>query len=366
VTYTYPTTSNRLSSIATSGGGTRGLTYDAAGNVTGDNRSGRAFTYTYDSANRLASVSLGGVLQAEYKYNWLGQQVWRRLVPSNTIIHSVYGPDGNRIAEFNEATGALIREYVWFNGAPIAVIEGGVIYLVRSDRIGRPVFATTTSGTVVWRASYLPFGGVHVTTGAPIDARFPGQWFQTEAGLYQNWMRDYDPATGRYMQADPLGLVDGASVYGYARGNPGRWVDARGEATGLGYPGGPPCTCPPVPEHPKECSVDKNIEEARKHFDPHWFKRQVQNSGPWDYKQRGSQYQDFGNFNYGATGYAYGYGLVFPETVLRRMAGWAQVKSGTSRPEYHTPLGRYPYGDDPADQQQIENGMQYARCGCKE
>jgi RHS repeat-associated protein len=230
-TYTYPTTSNRLSSIATSGGGTRGLTYDAAGNVTSDNRSGQAFTYTYDSANRLASVSLGGVLQAEYKYNWLGQQVWRRLVPSNTIIHSVYGPDGNRIAEFNETTGALIREYVWFNGAPIAVIEGGVIYLVRSDWIGRPVFATTTSGTVVWRASYLPFGGVRVTTGAPIDARFPGQWFQAEAGLYQNWMRDYDPATGRYMQADPLGLVDGASVYGYARENPGRWVDPRGEAT---------------------------------------------------------------------------------------------------------------------------------------
>jgi RHS repeat-associated protein len=135
---------------------------------------------------------------------------------------------GWSIAEFNEATGALIREYVWFNGAPIAVIEGGVVYLVRSDWIGRPVFATTTSGTVVWRVSYLPFGGVHVTTGAPIDARFPGQWFQTEAGLYQNWMRDYDPATGRYLQADPLGLVDGASVYGYARQSPLRWTDPTG------------------------------------------------------------------------------------------------------------------------------------------
>ena len=44
-------------------------------------------------------------------------------------------------------------------------------------------------------------------------------------------MRDYDPATGRYLQADPLGLVDGASVYGYVRGNPGRWTDPRGEAT---------------------------------------------------------------------------------------------------------------------------------------
>ena len=42
-------------------------------------------------------------------------------------------------------------------------------------------------------------------------------------------MRDYDPTTGRYTQADPLGLVDGASVYGYALQNPGRYVDPRGE-----------------------------------------------------------------------------------------------------------------------------------------
>ena len=45
----------------------------------------------------------------------------------------------------------------------------------------------------------------------------------------QNWMRDYDPMTGRYIQADPLGLVDGASVYGYALQNPGRYIDPRGE-----------------------------------------------------------------------------------------------------------------------------------------
>ncbi len=42
-------------------------------------------------------------------------------------------------------------------------------------------------------------------------------------------MRDYDPTTGRYIQADPLGLVDGASVYGYALQNPGRYVDPTGE-----------------------------------------------------------------------------------------------------------------------------------------
>jgi filamentous hemagglutinin len=43
-------------------------------------------------------------------------------------------------------------------------------------------------------------------------------------------MRDYDPTTGRYIQADPLGLVDGASVYGYAIQSPMRWTDPTGEA----------------------------------------------------------------------------------------------------------------------------------------
>ena len=81
-----------------------------------------------------------------------------------------------------------------------------------ASHIARPVFATNASGVKVWSATYTPFGGVHISTGAPPTARFPGQWFQSESGLHQNWMRDYDPTTGRYLQADPLGLVDGAQV----------------------------------------------------------------------------------------------------------------------------------------------------------
>ncbi|SMR83555.1 RHS repeat-associated core domain-containing protein [Aliiroseovarius halocynthiae] len=126
-------------------------------------------------------------------------------------------------------------------GTPVAVIENGTLYFVRTDHIGRPVFATNSAGVSMWQASYLPFGGVHTTTGDPILLRFPGQWFQSESGLHQNWMRDYDPTTGRYLQADPLGLVDGASVYGYALQNPGRYIDPRGEqgiALGGGLGGG--------------------------------------------------------------------------------------------------------------------------------
>ena len=105
---------------------------------------------------------------------------------------------------------------------------GRQIYYVRTDHIGRPVFATNDLGVKVWEAAYLPFGGVHIATGG-IDLRFPGQWFQTESGLHQNWMRDYDPTTGRYIEADPLGLVPGPSLYGYAGQNPLYWTDPTGE-----------------------------------------------------------------------------------------------------------------------------------------
>ena len=157
-----------------------------------------------------------------------GRQVVRALSGGATI-HSVFDADGNRIAEYDQTSGALIREYVWFDGAAVAVIEGGVVYYLRSDHIGRPVFATNAAGVQVWSASYLPFGGVRTATGTPITLRFPGQWFQSESGLHQNWMRDYDPTTGRYLQADPLGLVDGASVYGYARQSPAMVTDPTGQ-----------------------------------------------------------------------------------------------------------------------------------------
>ena len=176
--YTYPAASNRLSGITLGAGGARGFTYDGAGNVVSDTRSGTAYGYTYNSAGRLSALSVGGVSTATYRYDAMGRQVTRTLVPSGVKIHSVFDAQGRRIGEYNEATGALIREYVWMDWDLVAVIEGGVVYLIRTDHIGRPSFATTLAGTKVWSAVYLPFGGVHVTTGAPIDARFPGQWFQ--------------------------------------------------------------------------------------------------------------------------------------------------------------------------------------------
>ena len=36
-----------------------------------------------------------------------------------------------------------------------------------------------------------------------LNLRFPGQYFAAESGLHYNSFRDYDPATGRYIESDP-------------------------------------------------------------------------------------------------------------------------------------------------------------------
>jgi RHS repeat-associated protein len=244
--YTYAAGTNRLMTVA----GSRSYSYYNDGNASAD---GTGWLFYYDFFGRQTQASLtnidGNVATVESAYNGLGQRVKKavRLRYNNhnepgmptytpwttTTTDFFYDDSGRLLGEYGSAAGSA-QETVWFNGQPVAVVQGGTVYYISADNLGTPRSIVRPSDNAqMWRWDSDPFGTTAptnptVTPFITYNLRLPGQYFDGITGLHYNGMRDYDPLTGRYVQGDPLGLGGGLSRYAYAVGNPASHIDPSG------------------------------------------------------------------------------------------------------------------------------------------
>jgi RHS repeat-associated protein len=249
-TYSVASSSNRLSS--TTGPLSRSYTYDAVGNTL----TSGATVHTYNHANRMKTSRLVGNGDTTYIYNALGQRVKKSGGVIASAVYFIYDEAGHLVGEY-DGSGNLIQETVWLGDIPVATLRpngGGVdVFYVHTDQLNTPRKVSRPSDNALrWRWDPTPFG-----EGAPdenpaslgafvYDLRFPGQHFDLESGFNYNYFRDYDPATGRYPQSDPIGLRGGLNTYSYVSGNPIMSIDPRGLAGTIPRVGPPGIIIPDV------------------------------------------------------------------------------------------------------------------------
>ncbi len=233
-TYSYSSGTNRLSGASWTdpmwGPLSWAMSYTATGNVSNLEIGGAYsnFTGTYNAANRLASVS-NVPLGWTNSYDAFGQRITKTQSGSGTPI--LYSYD-QRSSLLEEQESGLYTDYIYVNGRVIGLQEnngsGSVLYYVST---GTPHAATDSTGSLIWSYYHFPYGyedgfGSSITQ----NLRFPGMYSDDDPdGFTNNLQRDYYAPTGRYFEADPIGLAGGLNPYRYANDNPMKYIDRTGK-----------------------------------------------------------------------------------------------------------------------------------------
>ncbi|MCL4506710.1 MAG: hypothetical protein M1434_11110 [Chloroflexi bacterium] len=254
LTYSYTNALHKHAVTALSNGSL--FQYDANGNMTQRVEGGVTYTQTWDSDNRLASVTKGSQTTS-YFYDADGALV-RKVEPRGMTVYA--GADYEVFSATVVTTGIPITftrvhtlylpmafgappagacqstcQYYQFNGARVAVRTGGSVYWLHDDHLGSASATTDINGAKVSELRYTPYGETRYSFGSmPTDLRFTSQEEQAGIGLYNYGARFYDPQIGRFLSADSIvprpGDPQSLNRYSYVRNSPLVRIDSSGHA----------------------------------------------------------------------------------------------------------------------------------------
>ncbi|MEQ4300057.1 RHS repeat-associated core domain-containing protein [Plantactinospora sp. B6F1] len=231
--YTYPAagtaqphTVRTVNRTGPGGPGTDSYSYDAVGNTTA--RPGQVLSW--DAEGHLASVTAGNAVTS-FVYDADGNRLLRR-DPGGATLYL----DGMEL-RLDSATDAVTgtRSYR-FGGEPVAVRTPAGLAWVATDLHGTAELAVDATSLAVTVRRHLPFGESRgaIPAAWPDERGFVGGQRDPSVGLTHLGAREYDPAIGRFISADPVTDVEDPQQlqgYAYAENNPTSFSDPDGRKT---------------------------------------------------------------------------------------------------------------------------------------
>jgi RHS repeat-associated protein len=208
---------NRLTARVAAGA-TISPTWDANGSLASDGTN----TYSWDARNRLTSIgSLGS-----FSYDAFGRR--RTATLSGTATSYLY--DGWDVVQ-EQQSGSPSANLLTGLGTDerLSRTAGGTTSTYLTDLLGSTMGLASGSPAAVATSYGYDAGGNSTVTGTSNTNSYQFAGRENDGtGLVAMRNRYYNPAWGRFVSEDPIGLQGGPNLYAYAGNNPINFTDPRG------------------------------------------------------------------------------------------------------------------------------------------
>ena len=252
-------------------GGTRyAYTYDTAGNLITKTDGGTSHSYTYGNgawrdlltAYDGKSITYSGGNPTKYyngsTFTWTQGRKLATAKVGNTNISYTYDMAGVRSSK---TVGSTTYKYTTLSGLvtrqtggnatidfvydesnqPLAMKYNGKVYYYVLNAQGDVVRIVDGSRNVVASYSYDPWGKLLSSSGTLANVnplRYRGYYYDSETGFYYLQSRYYDPAIGRFINADSYASTDATgllstNMFAYCENDPVNRSDPDGEVAHL-------------------------------------------------------------------------------------------------------------------------------------
>ena len=184
------------------------------------------FTTRFFVVNYQAGIKLNNLQVIvdgnEAKYDFTGQE--------DTFVINQATTSTSELSQVQESNSPI--SYIYSNQRLAKIQDNQIVYF-SSDNIGSTSLETDSSGSINFKANYLPFGKeISFSSINEEKYGFTGKELDTENSLNYFNARYYNPNNGKFISNDPIYKVTEGG-YQYVRNNPLTITDPSGKQSAL-------------------------------------------------------------------------------------------------------------------------------------